>query len=171
MKTTLYMAVSADGFIARPDDSTPWSDEEWEAFLGEVRSIGNMIIGRRTYEKILSDSGNFRDYGEAVVVVVSDEAKKDDSSVTFVSSHEEAIRFLQKKGFSETLVAGGATLNASFLGANLIDAIVLDVEPKLFGSGLRLFTGEISERDLKLDDIRKLSAQSVQLRYSVVKPS
>jgi dihydrofolate reductase len=169
MKTTLYMAVSADGFIARPDDSAPWSDEEWEAFLGEVRSVGNMIIGRRTYEKILSDSGNFHDYGEAVIVVVSGEVRKSDSNVTFVSSHKEAIRFLENEGFSKALIAGGATLNASFLTSGFVDEFVLDVEPKLLGSGLRLFAGEIVERDLRLDNIRKLSEQSVQLRYSVVK--
>ncbi|NTW89988.1 MAG: dihydrofolate reductase [Candidatus Moranbacteria bacterium] len=169
MNVTLYMAVSANGFIARSDDSTPWSDEEWSAFLSEVNSVGNMIIGRRTYEKIASDTG-FGEYGDATVVVVSHALSAGDiTGITFVSSPEEALHFFEDKGFSEALIAGGATLNASFLKAGLVDRLVLDVEPRLLGSGFRLFSGEVPERDLRLDEVRNLSDQSVQLRYSVVK--
>lgn len=169
MKTTLYMAVSADGFIARSDDTTPWSDEEWAAFLSEVRSVGNMIIGRRTFEKIASDTG-FDEYGDATIVVVSSEALESGASgIEHATSPEEALQSLEGKGFSEALVAGGATLNASFLKSGLIDRVVLDVEPRLLGSGLRLCSGEVPECDLRLDEVRNLSDQSVQLRYSVVK--
>lgn len=171
MKTTLYMAVSADGFIARNDDSTPWSDEEWAAFLSEVRSVGNMIIGRRTFDSIIERASTLEEYGEAVLVVVSKAMRESVSypTVSFVDTPEEALRLLGKKGFSCSLVAGGATLNAAFLQSGLVDTLVLDVEPRLLGSGLRLFAGEVPERDLRLDEVRNLSDQSVQLRYSVVK--
>ncbi|NTV55278.1 MAG: dihydrofolate reductase [Candidatus Moranbacteria bacterium] len=172
MNVTLYMAVSADGFIARKDDSTPWSDEEWAAFLTEVHSVGNMIIGRRTFESIVERSSSFEEYGSAVLVVVSESMMRDskaDSNVLVVDSPEAALRLLDERGFSCSLLAGGATLNAAFLKSGLVDTLVLDVEPRVLGSGLRLFSGEISERGLRLDEVRKLSGQSVQLRYSVVK--
>jgi dihydrofolate reductase len=49
-KTVLYMAISADGFIAGPDDETPWSEEEWESFKAFVKTCDAVLIGRRTYE-------------------------------------------------------------------------------------------------------------------------
>lgn len=33
MKVILYMATSINGYIAREDYSTPWSEEEWKALL------------------------------------------------------------------------------------------------------------------------------------------
>jgi dihydrofolate reductase len=171
MNVTLYMAVSADGFIARKDDSTPWSDEEWAAFLTEVHSVGNMVIGRRTFESILERSSSFEEYGSAVLVVVSKSMRDSEAypNVLVVDSPEAALRLLDERGFSCSLLAGGATLNAAFLKSGLVDTLVLDVEPRLLGSGLRLFAGEVPERDLQLNEVRNLSEQSIQLRYSVVK--
>jgi len=37
---------------------------------------------------------------------------------------------LEKEKFNQALVAGGGTLNASFMAENLIDEIYIDVEPK-----------------------------------------
>jgi len=46
------MAVSADGFIAGPNDETPWSDEEWQSFKVFVQSCDAVLLGLRTYEII-----------------------------------------------------------------------------------------------------------------------
>jgi len=44
MRTILYMAISADGFITGPNDETPWSDEEWAAFQEFVKSCDAVTI-------------------------------------------------------------------------------------------------------------------------------
>lgn len=51
MKTILYMATTIDGFVAKKDDSTGFvSDVEWDSFQAEMKRVGNIIIGRRTFE-------------------------------------------------------------------------------------------------------------------------
>jgi dihydrofolate reductase len=70
MKTILYMAISADGFIAGANDETPWSEEEWAAFQEFVKSCDIVLLGRRTYE-IMSKQGEFVD-GPDYFVVTSD---------------------------------------------------------------------------------------------------
>jgi len=43
MKTILYVALSADGFIAGLNDETPWSDEEWAAFQEFVKTCDTEV--------------------------------------------------------------------------------------------------------------------------------
>lgn len=52
MRKILYsVAMSLDGYIARPDGSYDWIPDEpgidWEAFLGRFDTV---LTGRRTYE-------------------------------------------------------------------------------------------------------------------------
>ena len=64
---------------------------------------------------------------------------------------------------------GGGTLNTSFMAENLIDEIYLDVEPIVFGKGIRLFKENDFEAKLKLLEIKKLSNDEIQLHYQVLK--
>ena len=52
---------------------------------------------------------------------------------------------------------------------NLIDELYLDVEPIVFGTGIRLFKEEDFEAKLKLVETKKLSANEMQLHYEVIK--
>ena len=164
MKVILYMAMSADGYIAKPDDDTPWSDDEWESFSSKVKNAGNIIIGRRTYE-IMNDKDEFEKIGDPYVIVISNSL---DVSKC-VRSPEDAIRILREKGYDKALVAGGSRLNASFLKQGLIDEIYLDIEPIILGKGIRMFDGEMQESKMQLLETKRLSQDSIQLHYKVVK--
>ena len=48
MKVILYMAISANGYIAKLNHDTPWSDEELQSYSEKVKEAGNLIIGRTT---------------------------------------------------------------------------------------------------------------------------
>lgn len=71
-KVVLYMATSADGFIAGTNDEAPWSDEEWTAFQDFVKSCDVCLLGRKTYE-IMKNGGEFID-GTRYIVVTNDQA-------------------------------------------------------------------------------------------------
>lgn len=45
MKLTLYMAQSLNGFIAKENNSTPWSDECWESYSNICSKYPAIIIG------------------------------------------------------------------------------------------------------------------------------
>jgi len=76
---------------------------------------------------------------------------------------------LKKKGFSEILVAGGGKLNASFMQKGLVDEIYLDIEPFVFGSGIKLFANGEWENKLKLLGTKLLSKDTIQIHYKVIK--
>lgn len=56
MTTSVFIATSLDGFIARPDGAIDWlpapDDEDYgyEAFIG---AIDVLVMGRHTYETVL----------------------------------------------------------------------------------------------------------------------
>ena len=53
MKVTLYMAITANGMIARKNLETPWSDEEFNSYYEKVKEVGNVIVRSRTYPQFL----------------------------------------------------------------------------------------------------------------------
>jgi dihydrofolate reductase len=140
MKVIIYMAMSANGYIAHDDDDTSFvSDVEWKSFDAMSKRAGNAIIGARTCA-VCNEGGQFPFPGRLNVVVSSKSVEHDyGKDVVFVKSPKEALRVLEKRGFKTAFVAGGGMLNASFLKAGLVDEIYLDVEPVVLGQGIKLF--------------------------------
>ncbi len=170
MKTILYMAITANGYIARKNDETPWSKEEWESFFSKVKEAKNIVLGRKTFE-MMKSNGNLAEIGDIFIVVVSDKIKNDsdEANCLFVNSPAQAVEALKEKGFTEAFVAGGGILNSSFMQEGLVDEIYLDIEPFVFGDGVRLFSENDFEENLELLAIKKLSKNVVQLHYSLIK--
>jgi len=168
MKVILYMAISANGIIAKSDDDTSWIyQEEWNSYSLAVREAGCLVVGRRTYH-ILTKQPEFAEFKDVKLVAVS----KDDFetlSPNHLVAHtpKEALELLND--FDEVIVAGGGTLNASFMAENLVDEIYLDIEPIAFGEGIPLFKGQNFEQKLKLIGQKKISENEIQIHYEVVK--
>ena len=168
MKVILYMATTANGYIAKKNHETPWSEEEWESYADMVNSVGNIIIGWDTYE-IMKDDQEFQKIGNPFTVVLTHKKIESSSNFAFVNSPSEALELLKNKGFKETLIAGGSKLNSSFFKENLIDEMYLDIEPFIFGSGINLFSDIDFDTKLKLLKTKHLSDETIQLHYSIVK--
>jgi len=159
------MAITANGFIAKQNGETPWSNEEWASFSEKVGEIKNLVIGKKTFE-IMAAENEFQKIGNPFAVIVSNE-KDNNSNFAFADSPEQALELLKEKGFEQALVAGGGLLNSSFLQKGLIDKIYLDIEPFLFGSGVKLFAENDYEAKLELLSIKQLSKNTIQLHYKV----
>jgi len=171
MKVTLYMATTINGFIAKENDDTSFVSEiEWNSFRKMIKNVGNMIIGSRTY-KIMKDGGEFENLENVRVLVVLNESGLETiaDAHSIVKSPKEALAILEKEGFDNALVAGGGTLNTSFITENLVDEIYLDVEPVAFGKGIKLFRENGFEAKLELLETKKLSDNEIQLHYRVLK--
>ena len=162
------MAMSVNGYIAKEDDDTSFiSKEEWNSYSKEVRGAGNLIIGHRTYD-ILTKQPEFREFKDVKIVVVSKKKFKTWSKNHLIAkSPLEALNLL--KEFKRVIVAGVGELNTSFIKENLIDEIYLDVEPVIFGRGIKLFDDGDFEKKLKLLGLKKISKDEIQLHYKVKK--
>ena len=161
------MAMTANGYIAKENDETPWPEEEWNSFRKIARDIGSIVIGRRTYE-IMLDKKEIDKLDKIKVIVVTSKNIAD-KNIIFANSIEEALKIAKKQGFDKVLLAGGSKLNSSFIKENLIDEIYLDIEPILFGKGIKLFSDSDFEANLELLETKKLSKNEIQLHYKIKK--
>jgi dihydrofolate reductase len=168
MKVILYMAISANGMIAKSNDDTSWiSKEEWDSYNAAVQKAGCLIVGRRTYH-ILTKQPEFAQFKGIKLVAVSQEKFTTLSPDHLVAhSPKEALELL--RDFKEVIVAGGGMLNSSFLVENLIDELYLDIEPVALGRGVPVFQGRDFEKKLELLGQKKIGANGLQLHYRIIK--
>lgn len=174
MKVILYMATTMNGYIAKEDNDTGWVTEiEWASFSNMIRTGGNMIIGRRTYETMLEndefDKSGLNDIKTVVLTNSSSTKIHNPKFISVVKSPKEAVDILRNQGFETIMVCGGGDLNSSFMRDGLIDEIYLDVEPIAFGRGIKLFLDADFEAKLELLGVKNLSPDEVQLHYKVKK--
>ncbi len=72
MRASVFVGVSVDGFLARPDDALdflPPGGGEAHGYDEFIATVDVLVIGRRTYEKVLTFDG--WPYGAKPVVVLS----------------------------------------------------------------------------------------------------
>jgi riboflavin biosynthesis pyrimidine reductase len=67
------------------------------------------------------------------------------------------------------LLVGGGALNAAFAAANLIDEVVLTVEPYLIAKGITLFASSDFDMKLRLTGVETLSGGRLRVSYLVDK--
>ncbi len=170
MKVILYMAMTLNGYIAKEDDDTPWSEESWTAYSDFVKHTKNIIIGGYTYD-LLRDSTSFREkIGNPLVVAVSHSGKeKIQTDDVIAASPQEAIDAVKAAGFTEALVEGGGGINASFLKEGLIDEIIVDIDPVIWGKGKKIFNDVDTNANLELIEAKPFSGKLARLHYKVVK--
>ncbi len=177
MKATIYMGMSLDGFVARPDDTLDFLPEPpagddlgFSAFLATIDVI---VMGRRTFEVVQSFGPQLWPYGRTPVVVLSrglDPTRRPAGAPETVSvkSGEPAalLRELEATGARHAYVDGAVTARA-FLAAGLIDELVITHVPVLIGSGVSLWGALPSDIRLQLIDSRVQPGGVVQSRYAV----
>jgi dihydrofolate reductase len=169
MKKILYLAQTVNGYIARENNSTPWSKEEFTTYYSTVKKTKNLILGRRTYQ-IMKKYGELAKCGKPFTVIVTKSRKlKPGSRVAIANSPSAAVKILKSKGFNEAIIGGGSRLATSFFKKGLIDEIYLDVEPMVFGKGIPLFQKSGMEAKLRLIKTAKLSRNTIRLQYRVLK--
>jgi dihydrofolate reductase len=158
---SVFIAVSLDGFIARPDGRIDWlnaanaavppgEDCGYADFIAEVDAI---VMGRHTFEQVLTfDPWPFGDM--PVTVLTTKPFRLGRSFPPTVEASSETPQALtarlSAKGLNRLYVDGGETIRR-FIAVGLIDSMTITVVPVLLGEGRRMF-GAL-ERDLVLDHV------------------
>jgi len=169
MKVILYMATSANGYIAGENDNVEWvSEVSWNSYLKKVKEIGCVIIGRKTYDLMPTDE--FVKGVRYIVLTKKVDLLKKAPNIEFSSKKpKELLESLQKEGIKEACICGGGEINTAFMKENLIDEIYLDIEPIILGKGIKLFAEQDFESKLELIETTSLSRNEVQLHYKIIK--
>jgi len=184
MKFSVYIATSADGYIATLDGGVDWlhtagsteadmganQDMGFGSFIG---SVDCMIMGRKCMEMISSMNLTPEKwpYGNVHIVVLSHSIKEPPKNLSdkvemFSGEIHDLVRKLENKGFKHAYIDGGSTIT-SFLNLKLINEMTITKAPVLLGEGIPLFG--------KIDDYIKLEKSEatvfpndfIQIKYSV----
>ena len=151
IKTSVYIATSLDGFIAREDGDIDWlslvdsptvdeKDQPDYGYYPFLASVDALVMGRNTYEKVLT-FGDWPYQKPVIVLSRGDVAIADEISDRVESSSLEPqalVQSLAERGWSHLYIDGGQTIQR-FLNAGLIDEMILSIIPVLIGRGIPLF--------------------------------
>ena len=176
VKTSVFVGVSLDGFIARPNgefDFLPADGGEPHGYAEFIATVDVIVIGRKTFETVLSLPE--WPYRSKRVVVLSSRAL-DLSAVRgrpveqMAGTPAEIVAKLAAQEARHLYVDGGITIQR-FLEAGLIQRITITRVPVLIGSGIPLF-GAL-EQDIRLHHISTQAYASglVKSEYQVLYPS
>jgi dihydrofolate reductase len=179
-KIIVYIATSADGFIARPDGSFDWLDRprpKGNYGMGAFyKSIDTVLWGRKTcdlaldYQKKGVSGTAFETRVKNYVFTRSLPPLPAPAGVEFVNEPIKtfAARLQAKKG-KNIWMMGGAGIIASFLDEGEIDEFMIHVIPTFIGEGIPLIAPGRRTVPLKLISCTKFSDGVVKLHYTVRK--
>lgn len=170
MEVTLYIATSADGFIATNEGNSDWvSEVDAAPFESAAKERGAIILGRKTFEQFQGEIYPMHDVIN--YVVTSDIAKESaDKSVVFLSGDPKSmVRKMEDDGITRALLVGGSHANATFIQAGLIDKVIISVHPLFLGSGMSIFAGTELVQKLHFDMVEQMDGGLTKLYYTVSK--
>ena len=190
MKCSIFIAPSADGYIATEDGGVHWLEtvgkpvSEKEAFSdlmkhfnmsmpNYMQTVDCMIIGRKLMEVLSSFNLTPEQwpYGDTKIIALSHTIKEPPANLKnrvqmYSGSIPELITKLEQEGYKHAYVDGGTTIT-TFLNLQLINEMTLTQAPVLLGSGIPLF-GKLFKQ-IKLEDAQATAFPNnfIEIKYIV----
>ncbi len=172
MMASVFIGTSLDGFIARPNDDLdflPPGGGEPHGYNEFIASVDAIVIGRKTFEKVLT-MGPWP-YGDKRVVVLSSRRLDLSKAVGGVFEHmagtpAEIVSQLAATGAHHLYIDGGITIQR-FLRAGLIQRLIITRVPVLIGEGVPLFGALPHDIRLRHVATRHYPSGLVQSEYHI----
>ena len=177
-KIIVYIATSADGYIARPNGDVEWLNRRPHTVDYGMRefypTIDTILWGRKTYDWLLNyfkkkgkTKGLF-DRKVANYAFSRTPPKRPVAGVEFVREPVKAFaQSLRATPGKHIWMMGGGGLIASFLDVGEIDEFDIHVIPVFIGEGIPLVAPRHRDLPLRLRSIKKYPDGVVRLRYEV----
>jgi dihydrofolate reductase len=169
---SVFIGTSVDGFIARKNDELDFLPEgggEPHGYNEFIASVDAIVIGRKTFEKVLTFGA--WPYGEKRVVVLS--SRSIDLSVVrggvveqMAGDPAEIVSQLAARGVHNLYIDGGITIQR-FLRAGMIQRLIITRVPVLIGEGVPLFGALPHDVRLRHVATRSYPSGLVQSEYEV----
>lgn len=170
-KLKYHVASTVDGFIGHEDGSVDGFVEQGEHvtdYLDSFKTYDIVLMGRKTYEYGFQ-FGVTNPYPMMKQYVFSRTMKESpDENVTLVSENIiELVRELKSEEGKDIYLCGGADLATKLFAENLIDEVVLKLNPLIYGSGIPLLNSIGRNIYLELADSKIYDNGVLLLTYKV----
>ena len=163
-----FIAASVDGFVADQRGDVAWLepfndvDYGYDAFVAEIEAV---VLGRKTYEQILSFGNEWPYPGKKGFVVTSSALDIPFAGVRTWSHGLAALAAELQKQNLDSWAVGGPTLQTALIEEGLLDRLELFVIPVLLGKGVPLFRSDKGFRHLRLNETQTFEKDLVKLDY------
>jgi dihydrofolate reductase len=175
-KIIVYIATSADGYIARPDGDVEWLNRPRPkgnyGYREFFKTIGTILWGRKTYQKGLEMGMKASGFGAETKNYVFSRQPQESPEPGFEFVNEPVKTFaerLRSQPGKDIWMMGGAGIIASFLDEGEIDEFSIHVIPILIGEGIPLIQPRHRSIPLKLLSTKTFPDGVVRLNYRVVR--
>lgn len=178
-KIIVYIATSADGYIARRNGAVDWLDRPRIKGNYGMRefysSIDTILWGRKTYDMAVGflkeGKASANSYSNVKNYAFSRRPpKKVLPGFEFVKEPiPEFAKRVRSLAGKDIWMMGGAGIIASFLDEGEIDDFIIHVIPTFIGEGIPLIAPRHRTVPLKLISCRKFSDGVVRLHYAVAR--
>jgi len=174
-KIIVYIATSADGYIARPDGSVDWLNRPRTAGdygMSEFfKTIDTILFGRKTYDFTLafSKKGKVSSKSKIKSYVFTHNPPADAApGIEFVNEPvKQFAKRLRATPGKDIWMMGGGEVIASFLDAGELDEFIVHVIPTFIGEGIPLIAPGRRDVQLSLLATHGYEDGVVKLHYAV----
>lgn len=169
-KIILYIACSLDGYIAKPNDDLSFlalvqKEGEDYGYADFIKSIDTVIIGRKTYDWVMTQVPEFP-HADKTSYVITRTARASIGKTHFYNGNlKELVLKLKSEEGKNIFIDGGAEIVNELLKEKLMDEFIISVIPVLLGNGTKLFKDHRPEELLKLVSAKSFEKGLVQLHY------
>jgi dihydrofolate reductase len=173
-KIILYIAISLDGKIAKPDGDVSWLDELPNpdhldyGYADFLSSIDTTLMGNTTYKQLLGFGIEFPYRGKENYVFTRNKELREDENVKFISNDPVSfVKELKSREGGNIWLIGGGKLNTLLLNERLIDEMIIFVIPIVLGDGIPLFGNTPIESKLEMIKSKAYSNGVIELNYKI----
>lgn len=169
-KVILYIATSLDGYIAKPNDDLGFlsiveQDGQDYGYADFVKTVDAVIVGRKTYDKVISMGFDFP-HADKDAYVMTRTPRPNIGSIKFYSENlKSLVDRLKSESGKNIFCDGGAEIVNELLKDNLIDEFIISVIPVLVGNGTKLFKDGRPEQKFELVSVKSFDKGLIQLHY------
>jgi dihydrofolate reductase len=169
-KLVLYIAMSLDGYIAKPSGDIGFlSMVEQEGqdygYNDFVDTVDTVIIGRKTYDKVIAMGFEYP-HSDKDVYILTRTPKPAVGNFKFYTDDIVQLVSRLKSQFGKNIYCdGGAEVANELMKNNLVDEFVISIIPILLGEGIRLFKDGRPEQTLELVSSKSFEKGLTQLHY------
>ncbi|MFC7522907.1 dihydrofolate reductase family protein [Parapedobacter sp. GCM10030251] len=171
-KLSLFIAMSLDGYIAKPNDDLSFlklveKNGEDYGYAEFSDTIDTLIIGRKTYDYVLKEIGTSHyDNGERDVFVITRTNRPSVGRTTFYTgSLTQLVNRLKSEKGKNIYCDGGAEVINELLKDELVDEFIISIIPVLLGAGVKLFKDGRPEQLLEVVTVKTYDTGLTQLHY------
>lgn len=174
-KIKLYIAVSLDGYIARPDGNLDWltkypmpTGTEY-GYKDLMDSIDTIIMGGKTYRAVLDMDFEWP-YSDKACYIVSHRNTNltPTKNVKFITENVvETVKALKQQDGKDIWLVGGGQVITLLLNHDLVDEMQICYIPVILGNGIPLFPNQPKESTWKFAGSEAYDSGIVKITYVI----